>query len=278
MKATLRLLLFCVLSISYGQDPFTTDYKVHYELNYHIDSTNMDTSASENLYLFTGEKLSVFVNYNEAHKEELKEKLEETRRKLGFGDMEEAGYKQSLFKKQHYKDLSGGNVLTYQKILDNEYAYFELDTPLEWEVLSEQKEFDGYSVQKATTSFAGRDYEAWFTMEIPIPNGPYIFSGLPGLIVELYDTNKHYHFQMIAIEKLTDEKVWEMPKYKEITRSEFLDYLEKNKDYKDSEFLRSVREGKSIMWDEGGNTLSEAEIKREQRKSRERKNNPIELE
>src|SRR5690625_2901815 len=116
MKATFRLLLFCVLSISYGQDSFTTDYKVHYELSYHLDSTNLDRSASENLYLFTGKKMSVFVNYNEAHKEELKEKLEETRRKLGFGDMEEAGYKQSLFKKQHYKDLSGGKEITKQKI------------------------------------------------------------------------------------------------------------------------------------------------------------------
>lgn len=89
--------------------------------------------------------------------------------------MEKAGYKQSLFKKQHYKDLSKGNVLTYQNILENEYAYFALDIPLEWKVLSEQKEFDGYSVNKATTSFAGRDYEAWFTMEIPIPNMAHIF-------------------------------------------------------------------------------------------------------
>lgn len=83
---------------------------------------------------------------------------------------------------------------------------------------------------------------------------------------------------MIAIEKLTDEKVWKMLKYKEITRSEFLEYLEKDKDFKDLEFLRIVSEGSAIMWNERGNTLSESEIKRELRKSRERRNNPIELE
>ena len=37
----------------------------------------------------------------------------------------------------------------------------------------DSKEFMNYTVHKATTTYAGRDYEAWFT-EIPINDGPYI--------------------------------------------------------------------------------------------------------
>src|SRR5699024_10984101 len=59
-----------------------------------------------------------------------------------------------------------------------------------------------YIAHKATTSFGGRSFEAWFTPEIPIVDGPYVFGGLPGLIIELYDTNRDYHFNLASIQPL----------------------------------------------------------------------------
>lgn len=41
-----------------------------------------------------------------------------------------------------------------------------------------------FKAQKATAKYGGRKWTAWFCQEIPIPNGPYKFGGLPGLIVK----------------------------------------------------------------------------------------------
>lgn len=53
----------------------------------------------------------------------------------------------------------------------------------------------------ARTTYAGRDYIAWFAPEIPINDGPYKFSGLPGLIVKLYDTQREHVFSLNGMVK-----------------------------------------------------------------------------
>ena len=57
----------------------------------------------------------------------------------------------------------------------------------------------GIECQRATLNYEGRVYEAWFTDIIPIKNGPYKFSGLPGLIMKIQDTNKEYVFDLVSI-------------------------------------------------------------------------------
>ena len=42
---------------------------------------------------------------------------------------------------------------------------------------------------------------AWFTSEIPISEGPWKFHGLPGLIVKLHDTKRHYEFELVSFKK-----------------------------------------------------------------------------
>lgn len=72
-----------------------------------------------------------------------------------------------------------------------------------WEITKEEKNEKGYQLQKAVTNFGGRKWTAWFTQNIPIPEGPYKFSGLPGLIVEIYDSQNHYHYELTKVTKLS---------------------------------------------------------------------------
>ncbi|MCI8997755.1 MAG: GLPGLI family protein [Muribaculaceae bacterium] len=74
-----------------------------------------------------------------------------------------------------------------------------------WSIGDETKEILGYKCRKATCRFRGRDYEAWYAEELPIPYGPYNFRGLPGLIVELYDTGREYEFLMVGIERPSED-------------------------------------------------------------------------
>lgn len=68
-----------------------------------------------------------------------------------------------------------------------------------WTITSEIQKIGGYNCTKATTSFRGRTYVAWFTKEVNIKNGPWKFSGLPGLIVNVYDTDKMYNYELQLI-------------------------------------------------------------------------------
>src|SRR3712207_1960357 len=43
----------------------------------------------------------------------------------------------------------------------------------------------GYLCNKAQINYAGRNYTAWYAIDIPIPYGPFKFWGLPGLILKI---------------------------------------------------------------------------------------------
>ena len=58
----------------------------------------------------------------------------------------------------------------------------------------------GYECQQAITTFCGRTWEAWFTRDIPVSEGPYKFYGLPGFIVKVRDTHDNYVFELLSFE------------------------------------------------------------------------------
>ena len=60
-----------------------------------------------------------------------------------------------------------------------------------------------YSCQKATLNFRGRDYVACFTTDVPISDGPWKFTGLPGLILKIEDTGGLFIFRLIGLQQLS---------------------------------------------------------------------------
>lgn len=82
---------------------------------------------------------------------------------------------------------------------------------MEWELINEKKQIAGFSCQKSQTFAFGRKFIAWFTTEIPISDGPYKFRGLPGLIIEVYDDQRHFVFSLIRHDKNDNEVVIKLP-------------------------------------------------------------------
>jgi GLPGLI family protein len=70
-----------------------------------------------------------------------------------------------------------------------------------WKLTNEKQEILSYKVQKATLTFGGRKWIAWFAKEIPFSDGPYKFNGLPGLILKISDEKGDHSFEIIGIEK-----------------------------------------------------------------------------
>lgn len=85
-------------------------------------------------------------------------------------------------------------------IQNNTDAYtINIAETVDWKIDAEVEKIGDYSCQKATGNYGGRQWIAFFTSQIPILDGPYIFHGLPGLIVKLYDSHQQYDFSLIQV-------------------------------------------------------------------------------
>lgn len=94
------------------------------------------------------------------------------------------------------------NKITFTNYLMASYLYEEDYVSPEWALRSDTNFIIGYLCKKATTTFRGRNYTAWYALDIPIDNGPWKFKGLPGLILKIEDDKKEVSFECIAIEKV----------------------------------------------------------------------------
>jgi GLPGLI family protein len=71
---------------------------------------------------------------------------------------------------------------------------------INWKLNHETKKIGKFNCLKATGKFRGREYIAWYTLEIPVPFGPWKLQGLPGLILEAYNENQEIYFCAKKIE------------------------------------------------------------------------------
>lgn len=100
---------------------------------------------------------------------------------------------------QVIKNFTSNKMTTITLLGQNYYAIEEPMPTIKWNMLPEQKTISGYSCQKATTAFKGRNYTAWFTAKLPYRNGPWKLGDLPGLILEAYDEKNEVHFVFNSI-------------------------------------------------------------------------------
>lgn len=78
----------------------------------------------------------------------------------------------------------------------------------DWKLINESQTINTFSCKKATLRYKGRDWIAWYTQEIPLPYGPYKFTGLPGLVIKMESEDGEFSFELIKSipkEKLKDK-------------------------------------------------------------------------
>ncbi|HEY5370063.1 MAG TPA: GLPGLI family protein [Hanamia sp.] len=106
---------------------------------------------------------------------------------------------------QVIKDKATHNitVLDYVNAIGDRFKYEDETGVLPWQISGITDTVSSYSCQKATLNFRGRDYVAWFTTDIPVSDGPWKFSGLPGLILKMEDTQGLFVFKLIGLQQLS---------------------------------------------------------------------------
>ncbi len=124
-----------------------------------------------------------------------------------------------------YKNFPEPGRMTSTDVIGTENYLMEETVPdFGWRVLDEWREVLGYRVRRAECSFRGRDYVAWFAPELPLSEGPWKFCGLPGLILEVYDTRLQYHYVLQGLSVADSGIRVEMPDAQYI-RSDVGSYL-----------------------------------------------------
>lgn len=103
------------------------------------------------------------------------------------------------------KDYLLNEVAIHIKFGNINFKIEETEKPA-WKIINEKKIISNYMCQQATTNYLGREWIAWFTIDIPIQDGPYKFSGLPGLVVQISDSENEHSFELIQIKNIPDFK------------------------------------------------------------------------
>ena len=101
------------------------------------------------------------------------------------------------------KNRQTGEIIIIDVLFDNKYRFTETIRPQAWQIAADTATILGYFCQRATATFRGRSYEAWFSPEIPVNDGPWKFFGLPGLILKVTDTENVFSFVCVGLESLT---------------------------------------------------------------------------
>lgn len=193
-----KLLGFFVLfSIIFSQAQ-TTRYI--YETAVNPDSINLVTVKTERTFLdIKGEK-SLFISENKLIKDSLFASFKPDEKENRKKDISKIGERQKIeptfFEYFIMKNIPEQKVYYYDRVAGKQ-IYYQEDRPIKWEISNDIGKQNGYQAQKATANFGGRIWTAWFTKDITISDGPYKFSGLPGLIVKLEDDKGDYKFDLV---------------------------------------------------------------------------------
>lgn len=106
-----------------------------------------------------------------------------------------------------FHNKESDSVFVRDKMPDKYLLTVEQTPTIDWQISNEKKQIKRYTCQKATAYFRGRNYTAWFTKDLAIADGPWKFFGLPGLIMDIYDSKNQLKIYVEKIEYPTSEKV-----------------------------------------------------------------------
>lgn len=200
---------------------------IFYQIKFLMDSTKVDDVEEGQTVLRVSDRYALFTDYYRVLHDSINDLCAESRKNA-------QKYKvtwDSLSTKRCYLlqflsviDLEK-SVATVQWDVLRKYQYEQPVPDFKWKLAAGDTLILDKFCKKATCSYVGRNYVAWYTEEVNLPYGPYIFGGLPGLIMYLHDTKYNWVFTCNGIEKATklrDMYLYKDKRYQKTTREKAL--------------------------------------------------------
>lgn len=206
MKKTLLTLIVALPAMfaAKAQKPEMAQAIVHYKFSHIRDTTAKDKPYTENMILFIGQTSSVYKSFDKKTQDALMRKQVEDQmaEQKGSGTMNFKITSSRPTTRAEYYQFASVNKLMRKETLITPYLIEETMPAINWKISADTASYGTLHCQKATAHFKGRDYTAWFCPDLPFHTGPWKLNGLPGLIVEAYDTNKEVAFKFDGMEEV----------------------------------------------------------------------------
>nr|WP_319399694.1 GLPGLI family protein [uncultured Carboxylicivirga sp.] len=206
------MLIIASVQITLAQTYQTLDkvkYVCHYNYEFVLDSTNRSKTKTTDMVLLIGAKYSQFAHSSLPDKDSLllvykNEDPESAAMKILPQLM---GNPPTFFTSFNIIKSSENNSCNLYEKVTSTYLKISMPTALKWQLTANTDTLlAGTKAQVATTQYAGRTFKAWYTTEVPVSDGPYIFGGLPGLILKLEDTQRQHCFELTSFEPISYNK------------------------------------------------------------------------
>lgn len=243
----------------------TLRYEITYDYSYQVNKEDTLSKQKEQMAMYIAKDFSYYISLNQ-------KKLLDMARDYEVSQVfpDRKALSRSKINYTIVKEYSTSKSILIDRIGQVTYTYNQNLDKFDWKLHEEQKEILGYHCKKATTEFAGRTYVAWYTTEISIADGPYKFHGLPGLILSIYDTNKHYQFTVSSIKNSSSfcNTANQLQKPTQITYEEY------------KQLKKRYKEKPSTLINSGGMTFPKEMLDLADQRAKEKmkfENNPMEL-
>ena len=193
----------------------TIDYAkicAHYKMWVVVDvSAEKKKYRTYEMLLQMGEKVSKFSDYMRFLNDSAsfaEERAGLSRMEVFANMMARARNARRTYYEEVFKNYPENNNTIVDNVVIKAYTYKEEIPVIDWTLVEGKSDtIVGYHCEKATCTFRGRTYEAWYAPDVPIGDGPWKFTGLPGLVLKVKDEAKDYYWTCTALY----QPQWESP-------------------------------------------------------------------
>lgn len=189
----LSLFVYCVILFKETEDRDQC-YRAIYKMEYRLDSTVLDNISVSMTELLIYPDESWFRGVQQGRYDSIAHH--------GLQAMQK--FTGEKFPYHIHKNRREGKLTYYDQIrilVSDQYYYEEQIADQQWTVISDTLRIGDMLCQGAELSYGKRKWTAYFNPDIPIHDGPYKFSGLPGLIVQIEDDTKSWKFSLFELNK-----------------------------------------------------------------------------
>lgn len=100
-----------------------------------------------------------------------------------------------------FKNFIENKLYSEEKIFTKVFNVIDSLSIFNWNIEKDSLTYLGFKCNKAKTKFRGREFEVYFTTDLPLSDGPAKYNGLPGLIlsVKIINSNAIYSIEATKV-------------------------------------------------------------------------------
>jgi GLPGLI family protein len=184
----------------------TALYKISYVFKYMTNPENPAALRAENMALYIGRNINEYFSADRQQEDSIRMKELEKQMAAGGGIHIDARRSSQTTSSKIFYDRTNNKLFLNESFIKT-YAFEDIFKNINWKISGETKKIGDWNCTAAVGDFRGRQYTAWFTAELPVSGAPWKLVGLPGLVLEAYDSKKEVQFLFAGMQNINDNRI-----------------------------------------------------------------------